>query len=129
MKWLFVIMILANIGFAAWATHRPPMEELPPKQVVTLPEYVNRLLLLSELDDRSLRERSSLDAPRGVEKDTESHVLDDQAEHAAFASKAICFSVGPLANLEEVGRVDAWLTSRGGISTLREDERREISRF
>jgi len=129
MKWLFVVMILVNLGFAAWAANRPVVEESRSRQDVTSPEYVNRLLLLSELDGRTLRERNSRDVLHHVAQGDDSNGHDDSSEFPVFTRMAICFSVAPLTNPEEADRVDAWFTSRGGTPTLREGERREISRF
>lgn len=51
MKWIFLNMLLVNLCFAAWAVHLKTVEEPLSRKEVTLPGHVNRLLLLSELDD------------------------------------------------------------------------------
>ena len=129
MKWILVAMILVNAGFAAWAANRDAPVESSPSAAATIPGHVNRLLLLSELDENPLRERAA-SKPAG-EQETIAQTGTEDFAKAQTQSRAteICFSVGPLANVEDVDRIGAWLASRGGVSTLREGERREVSRF
>lgn len=129
MKWIFFGMILANAGFAAWAANRAVPEEESPSAAETLPGHINRLLLLSELDEKPLRERSRAVATRDVEVTGQLHTDNQSPAKSKGALAEICLSVGPLASLEDVDRIGGWLTSRGGLSTLREGERREVSRF
>ncbi len=129
MKWIFVAMLLVNAGFAVWATDREVPVDPSPRAAATLPGHVNRLLLLSELDEKPLRERSPTDLTRNVEEMGQLGAGNLNPDQSQGAPAAICLSVGPLVNLEDVDRIGGWLTSRGGVSTLREGERREISRF
>lgn len=130
MKWLFIVMILVNAGFGVWAANREAPQEQSPNAAETLPGHINRLLLLSELDEKPLRERSPAVATRDVDETGQlnADILSPGQSEEGTPAK-ICLSVGPLASLEDVDRIGGWLTSRGGVSTLREGERREVSRF
>ena len=128
MKWIFAAMILVNAGFAAWAANREIPVASSPSAATTLPDHVNRLLLLSELDENPLRERAP-SRPADTEETAHTSVDSLARVHSQSQPAEICLSVGPLANVEDVERVGTWLASRGGVSTLREGERREVSRF
>jgi len=122
-KWLVVLMLLVNAGIAIWQVN---FAALPRNDSVTapvaLPGHVNRLLLLSELEEERLRERTAVEINVPPPSDA-----DEVAPESAGSS--LCFSVGPLSSAEDVERVGDWLASLGGVSDLRESERREVSRF
>ena len=127
MKWIFWSMLLVNLGFATWRiNYAAPAQAPSSTTVLPLPGHVNRLLLLSEFDESPLRERSG-SASSATEETPGSESESDELMLARRAG--LCLSVGPLVNLADVERVGVWLQSRGGQSTLREGERREISRF
>ena len=129
MKWILVAMIFVNIGFAVWAANREIVAPESPSTAATLPGHVNRLLLLSEFDDNPLRERAGKDSAIQAGESIDSTGDDGVAQQESSSRTEICFSVDPLSTTEEVDQIGEWLASRGGMSTLREDERREVSRF
>ena len=130
MKWVFVLMVLTNVGFAVWRTGFSEPQATESVAAVTLPSHINRLLLIGELEEERLRERDG-SAGETTEPTTVATVLDpdDNGSSQAAPSTTSCYSIGPLDNSEQVDRVGAWLVSLGGRSVLRVSERREISRF
>ena len=129
MKWIVIAMLFANAGFAVWAANREVSVEVSPSAVSALPGHVNRLLLLSELDENPLRERIPNELTHELAGSSLPSPENGNSDQSPANRMEICFSVGPLASVEDVDRIGTWLTSRGGVSTLREGERREISRF
>ena len=129
MKWIFVVMLLVNTGFGVWAFNREAPVEAAPNTAAVLPGHVNRLLLLEELDENPLRERVSVNPTNDTQPTTQLGVDSLGSGPSQHKPTELCFSVGPLASPEDVDRIGTWLASRGGVSTLREGERREISRY
>jgi hypothetical protein len=132
MKWLFVLMLLVNAGIAVWKVNFGA--PAPGRPVTTsedvLPGYVNRLLLLGELDEERLRERTAdVDDVEELQTDVGAAAADGITMVSVVEDRSLCFSVGPLSDAEDIERVGGWLTSLGGVSDLRESERREVSRF
>ncbi len=128
MKWIFYAMLLVNLGFLAW---RLNYAAPPPPQLTTQEESVagnvDRLLLLSEFDAKSLRERRRAPpSPFAENSPVAEPVADTQVP---TPTEPMCFSVGPLSSPDDVERIGAWLASQGGEASLRESERREISVF
>jgi hypothetical protein len=130
-KWLVVLMLLVNAGIAIWQVNFavPPRNDSVTAPVA-LPGYVNRLLLLSELEEERLRERTAVEIDVQQPPSDDGVAMSDADELAPeSAGSSLCFSVGPLSSAEDVERVGDWLASLGGVSDLRESERREVSRF
>lgn len=131
MKWIFLLMVMGNIGFAVWQTRFAPPAVAPSSATAqpAIPAHVNRLLLLGELEEERLRERVAAVAPadEAAGKTREQSGVATAAVAAAPAN--ICFRIGPLASEEEVSRVGTWLRQLGSEPVLREDERREVSKF
>lgn len=124
MRWLVSILLLANVGFFLWQSRR--VEAPPPGPTVEapIPGHVNRLLLLSEVDQSKLRARS-LDRPQPA-PGAHAQAPEDGAQ---AQSTAVCYTVGPLDDEERIREITAWLNDRGGVSTLKVDERREVNLY
>jgi hypothetical protein len=154
---LIVILISLNIVYFGWKVFErgagsPPVEEVE----APARENVERLALLAEVDPGELRERvyaepepmasgsaPAFSEPQGRDRALPStaRVAPDEPEPIAERLAAVlpaphplgdgppCYSVGPLTSPEEVAGVEGWLEARGGRSTLREDERRELALY
>ena len=130
MKWLFVAMLAVNVAFAlshtVFGDERPVAQKLAANP---LPDHVNRLLL-AELGDWRLRERSATGATVAAADTGQPTSVDDTgASDSRTGLGTVCLSVGPLANAEDVERVGNWLGVLSMAPALRHIERREISRF
>jgi hypothetical protein len=93
--------------------------------------------------DRALpsTERTEVPSQAGTLSGDAARVAPDEPEPIAERLAAVlpaphplgarppCYSVGPLTSPEEVAGVEGWLEARGGRSTLREDERRELALY
>jgi hypothetical protein len=116
MKWIVVLLLLANAGLFGWQTYQK--KNAPPPKPEPVPEQeagtVNRLPLLSELDPTALRERN----------------LAGKSGSGAAAAGARCFAVGPFST-GDTNRtsVQAWLEKQGATVSTRQDERREVALY
>lgn len=125
MKWIALVLVLVNAGYLGWQLQRL---ELPPTEARPVdteePDYVNRLLLLSEVDRSQLRERRPPIAVTALAQDTAADVTA-----SPDVPVGLCYSVGPLAEIDEIDRMRDWLLERGGAARLRTDEVRELSLY
>ena len=121
MRIIVVLMLIANLAFFAWRQFytEPPMQKVV--QTPALPgNQINRLLLLTEFDESALRERIAASS-------TNSRASSESSAHSS--EDAVCYSIGPLATEQQVTLIATWLKEKGAQTTLREAERREVSRF
>jgi hypothetical protein len=128
MKLIFATLLLLNIGFFAWKhwqSESPPVTE---RTEVSIPDGVNQLMLLSEVDTSELRAR----APTAVSLKSETHVATDQENHSDSeidVQSRVCLSIGPLDSNDDIGRMQKWLEDHGGAIILRVGERRELATY
>ena len=137
MKWMIVILVLANAAFFGWQLNRDHHRDLgtEPAPQVSSAAMVNRLLLVSEVESGVLRERRKLPGPAPQASAT------PQAEGAAESGPAVsldellampaqgdreCYTLGPLNNEDDISALSAWFRAQGSQATLRKDERREV---
>lgn len=136
MRRVFFLLLLGNVALLAWELRHlePPAAPTaaPPAAVPGERSYVNRLLLLSEVDPAELRERAPLipalaepaAAPAGEPPES-----GPSGAGEAEPLAARCFSIGPIETPEEVEALDAWLAGLGASTRARVGERREIALY
>lgn len=121
MRLIFFLILVVNLAFFAWRTY---YVEPPPQASIEVPavsgDQVNRLLLLTEFDESALRQRVS--SPT-----TEASL--NASTSADGNGQTICYSVGPVSGDQQITLISSWLKDKGAPGTLRESERREVSRF
>ncbi len=142
MKWVFVLLMLANAALYVWEKYyREPQRPINQtvKARTTGATHVNRLLMLSEIDSRELRERppvadgddaaaiAAVTTPR-----TGAAPTDPTAESTVTPNpqpRPTCLSIGPLAQDSDPGPLRDFIGALGGVSELRAGERRELARY
>ena len=144
MKWAFYALVVLNATFFSWQMtlegSPPPAGEPAGAPVPAAPGYVNRLLLVSELDSSILRERVAspikVPAPRGGGARGESGqgrtlaaVTPQDTAASTSDPAAACYSVGPLDDPAAIEDIGAWLRGEDADAALRADERREVTRY
>lgn len=112
MRWLALLLVLANVGFFAW--HHRLSDSLLDRAPPLPAEAAPALDRLGEMDPEELVKRTP---------------VSSRASGARIA-EASCFAVGPLTGEYSegavLGRVREWLKSRGGEVDLRRRRRQEI---
>ena len=129
MKWVFYILCVVNAGYLAWQ-----LRELEPAPAVSPPaipepDYVNRLLLLSEVDRDELTPRIVALAPVEEALPAEVAGIVESSVVDAPALERVCYSIGPLDSEDETTAMRVWLEARNGVANLRIDERRELALY
>ena len=126
MRWIALALVVANLGYFAWQSSHESPPPPPPAPAVSESTFVNRLLLLSEVDQSQLRAR----APVAPEEPSEPEPVEVAVEESLpSAPPRVCYSVGPLEDAAEVSRMRAWLEQRDGLTKLRDDEVRELALY
>ena len=128
MKWIFYLMVLANIGYFGWQYTRVE-SPVPPLAALSLPAGAKRLAMLSEVDVGSLRERRVVEIAGPPKPAVDSSTTRIDASSAMPVPGPLCFSVGPLRSDKEIEEIGNWLRREGGIFELRVGERREITLY
>lgn len=125
MKWLVYLMLLVNAAYFA-VSYREALNAPPPKPpALPRTDHVNRLLLLSEVDNEKLRVRNAAPAPAPAE-------IADAAPRPQDTPKAAnlrCYSIGPLVDDSQIAAMRTWIVAMGGDPRLRVGERRELARW
>lgn len=137
MKWMIVILVLANAIFFGWQLSRdqdPGFDSKPAPQTSSA-AMVNRLLLVSEVESGVLRERRNL--PGQAPQSSAAPVTEGSADTGPAVSLGEvlampapgdreCYTIGPLNNEDDISALSAWFRAQGSAATLRNDERREV---
>ncbi len=123
MRWIFSLLLLANVVFFLWQFQSRQSPPAAPTADQPIPGHVNRLLLLEEVDRTELRVRSFARAPEPAEPS------EGAARDAPTAELPVCYTVGPLQDEDRIAQIDAWLSERDAITSLRVGERREINTY
>ncbi len=141
MKWVILCLVLINVAFFGWRLSRDQEAIVAgePEPPATTSAMVNRLLLLSELEQGVLRQRRNLPSPRSValaKPQPPSEAAPADAESAkvsldhnlavASQSHIECYTLGPLQNEDDIVALSAWFNAQGSQAKLRSDERREV---
>ena len=143
MRWILLITLVANAAFWFWNAQaaRRVTETVP---VVTRADMVTQLVLLEELKDTELRQRQqqtgTAQSVEGDGQEAAAEAADGGAQGGdngtpktaaapALAVALHCYSVGPFDDSTRDGGVAEWLRQRGAHLEVREDERRELSRY
>lgn len=145
MRWACYLLVVLNAMFFSWQMTlegAPATSGDAPARAPELPApgYVNRLLLVSELESGILRERVSspipVPAPAGEASgedpgggDTLAALGERGTAASPAAAASLCYSVGPLADAAVIEAIGAWLGETGADASLRVDERREVARY
>ena len=139
-KWVIVCLVLMNVAFFGWRLSRDQEAvvagEAEPS--ATTPAMVNRLLLLSELQQGVLRQRRNPPSPRSVAPAKPQSRDENAQANTATASLARdvaeapesdieCYTIGPLENEDDIAALGAWFNAQGSQAKLRSDERREVA--
>lgn len=128
MKLIFATLLLLNVGFFAWQHWQgepPPVTE---RTEASIPDGVNQLMLLAEVDTSELRPR----AASAVSLKREARVAADGENHSnseVDTQSRVCLSIGPLDSTDDIEAMRRWLADQGGISILRIGERRELATY
>ncbi len=130
MKWVFYLLLLANVGF--FAVQYRQASNAPPQRPRVLPAsaHVNRLLLLSEVNSGEMRarpavsERSDLQTPTGT-----GPAISEELSLDGAVAEGSCYSIGPLEGDSQIVAVRTWIVTMGGDPILRVGERRELVRY
>jgi len=130
MRWLIYTLILVNALFLYWnIEHQRDLDQRPPP--VSHAAEITQLILIEELGTDELRERREEPAEPEPSNDASTNlasaVPDSTAQFPRIA--LVCYSVGPLADESMREPLKAWLVAAGAHAELREDERRELSRY
>ena len=142
MKWVILCLVLMNVAFFGWRLSRDQdaLVAVEAEIPATPPTMVNRLLLLSELEQGVLRQRRSLPSqrsialarPRSPDERAEANantatvsVASDRT--VASESGTECYTLGPLENEDDIAALGAWFNAQGSQAKLRSDERREVA--
>lgn len=128
MRILVLLLLLANAGFFAWQIRLPVSESSATVKRPPLPDFVNRMLLLSEVDAAELRPRTTtrVALAGGLARET---TADSIGTAADVSEGKVCFSIGPLSDEDDPEPLRAWLQQHGGIANLRVGERREVALY
>ncbi len=130
MKWVFYLLLLANVGF--FAVQYREAQNAPPQRPRALPAsaHVNRLLLLSEVNSGEMRARPAVSERSGLETLTGTgSAISEDLPLGGAVSDGSCYSVGPLEGDSQVAAVRTWIVAMGGDPILRVGERRELVRY
>ena len=128
MKLTFATLLLLNIGFFAWQHWQSVPPPVTARTEGSLPDGVNQLMLLAEVDTGELRTR----APTAVSLSSEARAAADQEDYSnseVDAQSRVCLSIGPLDSNDDIERLQKWLEDQGGESVLRVGERRELATY
>lgn len=143
MRWILYLLLAANAIYLYLNIERWQLQQAAPK--AEAPALVKRLVLLNEAGSERLRRRRTRDAmetsgfegsasePAASRADSQGD--DNEAATASATTPAVpllslaCYSVGPIASDDERDAVAQWLDEQGARAELREDERREVSRY
>ena len=144
MKWIVYALLAVNAAFFSWQFRELEPASPPVRASAPEPTYVNRLLLLSELDSGELRRRPPPVRPSVSSSAPEPDIAEAATERAAVGPDLldvpfpepvaptdpyVCYRVGPLASAGEIESMRRWLEARGAKASLRTDERREIALY
>lgn len=141
MKWVVLGLVLVNVVFLGWqlGRDREMLVVGEPTPATTESNVVNRLLLVSEVEPGVLRRRrgSPLAVPAlepaapaaepvtGGERGAPP-VAREELAALPRDSDAVCYTLGPLDNQDDISALGAWFEAQGSQATLRDDERREV---
>ena len=143
MKWVIVLLVLANVVFFGWQLARDEKAaaiEDPVPPATTTSAMVNRLLLVNELERGVLRYRrrapTAKPVPREepqppvemakVESDSTPVPVEESAAPPADPG-LVCHTIGPLDNEDDISALADWFSAQGSQAKLRTDERREVA--
>jgi len=128
MRILVLLLLLANAGFYAWQMRQPVSESSATVRTPPLPDFVNRMSLLSEVDAAELRPRtaSRVALAGSLTRETTPGSVTPLTD---ASEGEVCFSIGPLSDEDDPEPLRAWLQQRGGIANLRVGERREVALY
>lgn len=137
MKWAFYLLVVLNAAFFSWQMSlersTAPVVEPTTASRTSAPGYVNRLLLVSELESGILRERVS--SPIRVPSPVASRSADavqgaaERPLESPGEPGSACYTIGPLEDGTDIEAIGSWLGAEGLAATLRVDERREVARY
>ena len=146
MRLVFLLVLAVNAAYLGWQLrHLEPASHRIPRVIVPDTDHVNRLLLLSEVDETELRERRL--QPTSPTPDTMLAAVAPNAPVIVgeFAldlvpipapvvapdpnTGRLCYSAGPLLDDNEVDTMRNWLADQGAAVILRAGERREIALY
>ena len=138
MKWVVACLVVLNAAFLVWqlGRDRPVALSDVPEPAVRKSAMVNRLLLVSELDQGVLRQRlgaqppSTAPAPSGGgapdAQPTSPPAAPGPSAAAVPESDVQCYTVGPLDSADDISALSDWFAAQGSEAKLRTDERREV---
>jgi hypothetical protein len=119
MKWVFAILILANLGFWMWGSwyHAPPESDGPrPRQ----PMAAEKMNLLP---------RSDVALRRLPSKKTVARKSEIPSTRIKSIAQGHCYRIGPFTQLAHVDRAGVWLKSREFTYTQRREEQKTVGSY
>ena len=128
MRWVVYLVLLGNAALLYWNLEQRRLVELMPPTVPNS-AAITQLILVAELGEEELRRRRD-DSPGNTTATTSPAGTKSQSSTFALPTVALaCYSVGPLADASTQTSLRSWLQQAGAHVQLREDERRELSRY
>ena len=125
MRWVVYLVLLGNAALLYWNLEQRRLVEMMPPTVPSS-AAITQLILVAELGEEELRRRRD-DSPGNTTATTSPAGTKSQPSTSTVA--LACYSVGPSADASTQTSLRSWLQQAGAHVQLREDERRELSRY
>lgn len=129
-KWIAIILLLVNVSYFGWQMNQRLDRVVPATAVqeTNIPDSVNSLVLLSELDELPpLRDEQVSTEIEGADPESINEIATD--ETLPFSPDGTCFSIGPFSSRESLLSLSNWLQTHQMPSKERIEEKRTRERY